>query len=386
MDRITPADLRKLAAVENDPCVSIAMPLHKTRPDTQQDPIRFRNLLDQAESRLVNHARRAVDARNLLQPARELQSNSTFWRPSDADGLIVLLAPDRFETLHLPERVGEHVMVGPRFFLGPLIRSCREEDDFYLLALSGSSVRLFLCRSEDMQPVELPEDMPTSMEEALAGTELEKSLQSHIGSSAVGRGRGDLIMHGHGSPKDDMKQFVKEYFQIVCRHLEPLWRAEPRPLVLAAVDYCHAIFRRVCKYPNVVEDGVTGSPDEWNEHQLFERAQAAAEPILQQGRKRALQLGTEALGTERASAEIEAILLAAEQGRVDTLLLTDGTHIWGRFDPEQAQATVHDSAEDRDEDLLNLAAAKTMTHGGRAYVYDIGELPQKAPAVALFRW
>jgi hypothetical protein len=51
MDLFNRADLRALLAEHKRPCVSVFMPAH--RGGAEEDPIRFRKLLGQAEERLT---------------------------------------------------------------------------------------------------------------------------------------------------------------------------------------------------------------------------------------------------------------------------------------------------------------------------------------------
>ena len=80
MDVVTREDIKALVERRHGPCVSIYQPTHRAGPDTRtyalQDPIRFRNLLREAEQRLAAGAvsARAVD--ELLQPARRLVDDS----------------------------------------------------------------------------------------------------------------------------------------------------------------------------------------------------------------------------------------------------------------------------------------------------------------------
>ena len=53
VDHVSQAALRTLAETRDQGCVSIYMPTHRVGIDTQQDPIRLRNLLAEAEKRLV---------------------------------------------------------------------------------------------------------------------------------------------------------------------------------------------------------------------------------------------------------------------------------------------------------------------------------------------
>jgi hypothetical protein len=66
--------------VENrkGPCVSIFMPTHRKGPETQQDPIRLKNLLKEAEQQLVELELRPTEARELLAPAAALMEDADF--------------------------------------------------------------------------------------------------------------------------------------------------------------------------------------------------------------------------------------------------------------------------------------------------------------------
>ena len=46
-------DLRSLIASDARPCISLYQPTHRRHPENQQDPIRFRNLVKEAEASLA---------------------------------------------------------------------------------------------------------------------------------------------------------------------------------------------------------------------------------------------------------------------------------------------------------------------------------------------
>ncbi|MBE0698970.1 MAG: hypothetical protein IH586_18790, partial [Anaerolineaceae bacterium] len=52
MDILTKAELEQLMRKEQQWCVSFYMPTHRTGVEIQQDPIRLKNLLGEAEKRL----------------------------------------------------------------------------------------------------------------------------------------------------------------------------------------------------------------------------------------------------------------------------------------------------------------------------------------------
>lgn len=55
-------ELKALMQKRADSCVSIYLPTHRAMPDTQQDPIRLKNLLAEAEKRLIAAGLRSPEA------------------------------------------------------------------------------------------------------------------------------------------------------------------------------------------------------------------------------------------------------------------------------------------------------------------------------------
>jgi len=95
MNTLSKDELKRLAEEQAGLCVSIFMPAHRVGPETQQDPIRFRNLLRDAEERLIAEGLRVPDARKLLTPAQKLLADGFFWRHL-SDGLALFLSPNVF--------------------------------------------------------------------------------------------------------------------------------------------------------------------------------------------------------------------------------------------------------------------------------------------------
>ena len=73
MEMLNRKELKDLAENPKGPCVSIFMPTHFKGPETQQNPIRLKNLLREAEQRLVELEIRPAEARELLAPAAALR-------------------------------------------------------------------------------------------------------------------------------------------------------------------------------------------------------------------------------------------------------------------------------------------------------------------------
>ncbi|MBN1427762.1 MAG: hypothetical protein JXB07_05205, partial [Anaerolineae bacterium] len=90
MDIITLEDLKSIAGAQSSWCVSLFMPAHRRGRDTEQDTIRFKNLLGKAEERLQAKGLRSPDTQEILEPARSLLKDSPFWW-HQSDGLAAFI-------------------------------------------------------------------------------------------------------------------------------------------------------------------------------------------------------------------------------------------------------------------------------------------------------
>ena len=77
---------------------------------------------------------------------------------------------------------------------------------------------------------------------------------------------------------------------------------------------------------------------------------------------------------------------AADQGRVDVLLLDERTELWGTYDPTLAELEVHAEPEAGDEDLLDKAAFYTLARGGTVFTVASDSMPDGGPAAAILRY
>ena len=80
MDILSRDDLKNLSEKRDGWHVSIFMPTHRAGPETQQDPIRLKNLLGQAEEQLVAAGLRPPEAQARLEPASKLVQDGLFWQ------------------------------------------------------------------------------------------------------------------------------------------------------------------------------------------------------------------------------------------------------------------------------------------------------------------
>lgn len=353
------------------------MPTHRTG-DNEQDPIRLKNLLKEAENQLINSGLPASDAGEILEPARRLLPDAYFWQ-HQGDGLAIFLAPALFHYYQLPYSFQEIAVVAERFHVKPLLPLFSEDGAFYVLAVSQNRVRLLQCTRYYAREV-TPEAVPESLAEALKYDQPEKQQQLHsIGS-------GPAIFHGQGVGKDDNKVNILRYFQQVDRGLHELLREERVPLIIAAVDYLHPIYREANTYSHLLDETIEGNPDELSSEELQERAWAIAQPYFERDRDSALEQYGEAMSKGIATSDVKQAVLAAYDGRVSTLFVALGIQQWGSFDLESRKIHLYEEKGHGTEDLLDFATIHTLTKGGAVYAIEPGQVPGKTSIAAIFRY
>lgn len=364
------------------PCVSIFMPAVQAGAQTQQNPIRFKNLVREAKERLCERGMNEHEAEKFLQPAARMIDDNEFWRHQSA-GLAVFVAEHAFHNYRLPIEFQELAVVQERFHIKPLLPALTEGERFHILALSQNRVRLFDCSRRSASEVDL-ENVPRSLADALGHELTHQDLSFHGATGAGNGGRPSHKGQVASAAEDDTKTEIHQFFKRLDPGLKH-YLQDRRPLVLAGVEYLLAIYRQESDYKPII-GSINGNFDEERPQTLCEKAGDVVEPYFSQARQDALARYGDLSDTGRAVDRLEEIVLAANEGRIDTLFIASGIQRWGRFDAANRRVRVHDAPQSGDEDLLDLAAAHTLMQSGQVFMPAQEEVPNEQPQAAILRY
>ncbi|MFB2837408.1 hypothetical protein [Floridanema evergladense] len=380
-------ELKKLVEQPKGLCVSIYMPTCRLGQETQQNPIRFKNLIRQAEELLVEQGLTQSEAGKFLQPAHELDEQD-FWQHQN-NGLAIFIAEGFFDYYRLPLDFNELAVVTDRFHLKPLLPLLTNDGLFYILSLSQDQIQLLECTRYDVKEIEL-EDVPKNMDEALMYDETAKEGQFRINTTRGGTNNSfqrSGSYHGQGSPdRDNIKTDLLQFFYSIDRGIHKYLRGKNAPLVLTGVEYLFPIYREANTYPHLVEEGITGNTKISTPEELQSEAWQIVEPIFSQAQQEAIAYYQESAAAQRASTDIKEAVPAAFYGRIEQLFVAVGVQQWGNFDPQNNTIELHPEPEIGDEDLLDSAAVQTILNGGTVYAVEPEKVPDRAPLAAVFRY
>lgn len=377
------SELEDLIAAGKDVCISMVMPVQQEVDKRDENRIRLKNLIQEAEQDLaaLDHRRPAIE--KLLQPAEELVLGGRFLNIS-GPGLAIYLAKDfsrAYQLPHTPERVAS---VGPYFHVKPLL-PLRSQEQYYVLSLSQQSVRLLRATPHTIERVDLAE-IPQSLDEALRWDDPEKELQWHSKTGNENDGR-FAVFHGHGvSTKEITKENLLRYFQLLDKGVSDRLTGTEAPLLLAGVDYLLPIYREASSYENLSDEVLVGSHDHLSDAEIQQLSWELVRPLLQDKQREDISRYHKLAAQSLASGDLTAVIEAAYQGRIATLFVALDEQRWGQFDATTGRATLHDHHQPGDVDLLNLAAIFTLRNGGKIYAIPRQDIPDDESLAAILRF
>lgn len=376
---ITRDNIVELAEQELDVGISIFLPTHRKGDEIQQDSIRLKNLLSEAENQLKE--RKISDKRidKLLGEPRKLLEQASFWRHNDK-GLAFFISEEDFNYFRIPYGFKEQVMVSDHYLITPLIPMITLEGTFCTLALSQKNIRLLKCTRDSAELIAL-EDSPTSLDEYLKYDVNEKHLQHHAGAGA-----GSAIFHGHGGAGETDMHEIINYLKTVENEVTSIMKKRNDPLILAGVERAVAEYRKFNHYSRLIDQAIHENPDPLSDKEVGERSWEIIRGYFLQDMYNDMDRFADLSGSEKQSDNLSKIVEAAYYGKVDSLFVPIGEHSWGWFD--QDRDVVHHSATPKngEHDLINMAAIKTLTQSGNVYALEKNEMPNSSSIAAIFRY
>ncbi len=373
-----------LASPEGGSALTLTLPTIRKGQETLQNPVRLKNLLRRAEEKLMELAS-PPEVQEWMDPLWQLQKDSGY-QQHQAEGLALFRSAESFRAFRVPYALEEGVHLGSHFFIRPLLPLRHGGERFFVLALDAAGVNLYRGGRFGLEEVDLG-DTPTSVADLTKYEVEEKSIQFHSGTGDVGPdARRPAMFHGQGLTGDESrKKKLLELFRKLESGVQDRIGAGQDPLVLVGEQTDRGLYREASEYRFLHDQDVTVHPGSLTVDEIHARALDVVLPTLELAQRRALERLAQLTGQnhEGASTEVEAVVLAATQGRVETLLISPGERVWGRLGRDGTEVMVVEEPGRADEELINLAAAHTLKNGGDVLVVDDADLGGRSAAAIL---
>ena len=375
---VTEQTIRNLLHKADRKNVTISLPTAKVGPDRQQNPIRFKNLLNDAEKQLISGGMKSDEAESFLQPAKKLLDEPRFWSAMEY-GLVIYLAPGYFDVFRLPYSVDEMVYVNTEFRITPLLPMTSTSGSFCILAVSLEKPRLLRCtrdRVDDITPAEAPGSIKQWLDE-----KPEQQVQFHTGNK---EGEGAMYF-GHGATDEQTQKLIENYL----RELEkPMSRALNRtndPMVLIGLTANLAAYRKANRYYRTMDQEIRHNPDDLSDRQLRDKGWNIVRDHFLGDMYKALELFRKS-PSDKVSRDPTEIITATVMGKSDTLFIHHNAVRWGRYDESRHEVLYHDKPAGDDVDLMNWLSIRGLQTGSNVYILGDQEMPDQAEVAAVFRF
>jgi hypothetical protein len=361
---MTRHDLEELQQIRHYPCLTITLPTHRTFPDNTQDPIRVKNLVGDAEKRLLQEFSKR-DLSPLFKRLEELADHIDY--KYALDGLVLAVNEDMARQFVLPFRLGERVVVDDTFFTRDLVSAFNRMRRYWLLALSEQSTRLFLAAREDLDEI------------TAGGFPMRQS----------GPGADEALPGGVGintsSYRDDRR---RQFFRSVDRALGAVMAEDPLPVALAGIERHQSFFHEVSSPGRDVVAKVFGNYDHLTPHDLGRLVWPPVREAFTARRHEVLDELGAAVGQNRSASALEEVWSQASIGRGAVLIVEDTYHQparvneMGRLDLRVEDATAPDVLDDAVDEVVEMVLSK----GGRVVFVEDGELANHGRIALILRY
>ncbi|MGX1880972.1 baeRF3 domain-containing protein [Streptomyces sp. NPDC055287] len=345
--RPTPELLAELRKPRPYPAVSVTLPTHRHWPESQQDHIRLRNLLGEAEKRLaddpeVTKAQGAAVAEQLAAAADTLDPEYF------GDGLVVYASPEEHRSFLIGGSVPERIVINTTYLTRNLVALAARERPYLVLVLSTGEVRLWRGRGE-----EVTEDRDSGYPVITSGAERD------------------------GAPSRDGGRWAEQDFRNMLaeadRKLTAVLQGTGLPVVLVGLRKHIATFREISSHGQALATdlevgGLLNSTPAEMSAQLAPARRALAEADT----ARAMRELDEARSGKRYSASVQDVWQAAGEGRVALLVVEESLRVTARPDTvegaERAALTLLEpgetDVEGAEEDIIDSVVETVLSADG----------------------
>jgi hypothetical protein len=357
-------DVHLLQQIQGYPAVTITLPTHRTSPDNRQDPIRVKNLVEQATNRLLGEfSKREVEPvlARLEQLAAGIDYRNTL------DGLALFVNRDFARAVYLPFTLRERVVVDESFFTRDLVFALNRTPRYWVLALSEKPTRLF-------------EGTRDHLVEVQAGG---------FPMTHTGPGGEQPLPGGFGIEKTTYRdERHRQFFRQVDAALKPFMTADPLPLALVGVDRFLAFYNEVTDHKAAIITMLTGSHDKTSAHELGRLVWPLVNANLADRRQQVLAELERAVGAQKSASTVGEVWRLAHEGRGRLLLVEEDYHAPARVDASGIHLTLAEEATGPDviDDVVDEIIEAVLRHQGQVVFMDNGQLAAHGRIALVLRY
>lgn len=288
--------LKELKNVRAENCVTIILNTHRTLPDNEKDAIQLKNLIKEAETKLLAVCQQKT-AEKLTAKIHDLAT--TINHRHNLESLILFVNENVSEFVRLPISVEDRVVVGNRFAMRDLIRGLHNQTNYYVLVLNKDEARLIEASNDK---VVKEHGFPFPFQNQISQTSFKAE------PSDAGR----------------IRNLTSEFFNQVDKVVNKVHKDHPLPILISTDEQHYQDYMRIADKPTVIfTEFLSRSRQTEADHAIVSDAWEIVQKLSQkQNKDRKVDLKM-AVSTNNFISDTTEIYQAIKQGRVQTLFVEE---------------------------------------------------------------
>ena len=357
-------EVKLLQQINGYPAVTITLPTHRTSPENRQDPIRVKNLVEQASKRLLEEFSKREIA-PLLDRLEKLAEDIDY--RYTLKGLALFANRDFSRAVQLPFTLKENVNVGETFVTRDLVYALNRTPRYWTLVLSEKPTRLYEGTRDTL--IEVQEGGFPIIHEGPGG---EQSLPGGFGIEKT----------------TDRDEYHRKFFRQIDAALKPFLADDPLPLIVVGVNRFLAFFNAVTDHKDAILATLQGSHDKTSPSELAKLVWPLVKDALAEQRQTVFSELDKAVGERKVASTINGVWRLANEGRGYLLLVEEDFHFPARVDETGRQLTPADDATAPDviDDAVDDLIETVLSKQGRVVFVENGQLETHQRIALILRY
>lgn len=367
-NRFSLSDIREL----NGPVISLYQTTHRSYPENKQNIIVYKNLLREVRESLErNKDQDFIDL--IMKPLIMLEKDRSFW-DNVLQGVAILCSKDSCLIYHLHIPVQSMVFVANSFHIKPLLQAFQSMSEYHVLGLSRNHFSLYQGNRNGFTKINMDPKLDMTRDAVLG----KQHTDAYFSQGSFG-GVGNPTIHiSNTDKKEAYDQDTEKYFRFIDRYiLENLSKKTEYPLILVSVKEHHALFKEISHNPYLMNQVIDANYESLDMIELKERVTEIIDELDVQKMNSLINTYENLMSDHKSSSDLYEVLLAAKQGKIDTLMVEIDRIIMGH---EADQNNL------KSEDILDDLAELVLKDHGKVWMIPKDKMPSLTGVAAIYRY
>lgn len=352
--------LKKLEKVASENCVTILLQTHRTTPDNEQDPILLKNLVRDAETRLLADLDKR-EANAIIEKIKTLANSID--HKLNLESLVLFVNENIAEFVRLPIHVENRVVIDETFATRDLMRALNSEHSYYVLVLNRDKARLIEAFN-DRVTKEIKTGFP------ITNDNLHPSKTSEAAIAAR------------------QSNLQREFFNNVDKSLVEVLKQKNLPVIIHTEESNYSEYLKIADRKDSIVANVSGDRLSDKDHYIIDEVWPTAEKLNEKRKEGRIAELKAAASSNKFLTDYNDIWSALENGNGKTIFVRRGFFQPAKINNGSIELVSQEDATKAGvvDDIIDEMIEKILNIGGDAVFLEEEDLKQYQGLVLITRY